>query len=131
MWYAPTPVCLFNPLAHQLGNKCCAACEGLLAIDPQGNLLPCSSWKEPIGSLLKEDFKTLWFGERAKWLRQKSAAPPECDGCVDFALCNGACPLYFNVFPEDRALLNCQKNFVDKTEESHDIPVKNSRISIS
>lgn len=131
MWYAPTPVCLFNPLAHQLGNKCCAACEGLLAIDPQGNLLPCSSWKEPVGSLLKEDFKTLWFGERAKWLRQKSAAPPECDGCVDFALCNGACPLYFNVFPEDRALLNCQKNFVDKTEESHDIPVKNSRISIS
>lgn len=131
MWYAPTPMCQFNPVAHHLGNKCCAACEGLLAIDPRGNILPCSSWKEPIGSLFEHDFKSLWFGERARFLRAKEAAPPECDGCADFALCNGACPLYFNAFPEDRVLVTCQKKCLYETEESHGIPVQISGFSSS
>jgi radical SAM protein with 4Fe4S-binding SPASM domain len=128
MWYAPTPMCLFNPVANRLGNKCCAACEGLLAIDPRGNILPCSSWKEPIGSLFEHDFKSLWFGERARFLRAKEAAPRECDGCEDFAVCNGACPLYFDAFPEDRQTVVCRRTRID-TEESHGIPVQISEFS--
>ncbi|MBN1879372.1 radical SAM protein [bacterium] len=120
MWYAPTPLCLFNPVAHGLGNKGCAACEGLLAIDPGGNILPCSSWKEPVGSLLTDDFRSIWSSARAKWLRGKQAAPPECDGCADFAVCHGACPLYFNAFPEDRSGLICRKIYRE-TEESHGV----------
>jgi radical SAM protein with 4Fe4S-binding SPASM domain len=96
LWYSPTPVCLFNPLAHQLGNKGCSACEGLLSVDPYGRLLPCSSWKEPVGDLLREGFKALWFGERARRLRTKREAHPDCRRlCEHFALCHGACPLYF------------------------------------
>lgn len=97
MWYSPTPVCLFNPVAHDLGNKGCSACEGLLSVDPEGNLLPCSSWTEPVGNLLKDGFETLWFGTRARLLRGKEAAHPDCHACSDFALCHGACPLYFRV----------------------------------
>lgn len=44
MWYSPTPMCLFNPVISGFGNKGCSACEGLLSVDPKGNLLPCSSW---------------------------------------------------------------------------------------
>ncbi len=130
LWYAPTPLCQFNPVAQNLGNKGCAACEGLLAVDPRGNILPCSSWKEPVGSLLEEDFRTIWFGSRAKWLRGKEAAPAECDGCEDFALCQGACPLYFDVFPEDRQELMCRKSSVE-TEESHGIHIATSGLSAS
>lgn len=108
MWYAPTPLCQFNPVAHGLGNKGCAACEGLLAIDPRGNILPCSSWKDPVGSLLTEDFRSIWFGGSATRLREKRAAPAECVGCGEFALCQGACPLYFEAFPEDRQRLICR-----------------------
>lgn len=97
MWYSPTPMCLFNPVSHQLGNKGCSACEGLLSVDPFGRILPCSSWKEPMGNLLEEGFKTLWFGERGKFLREKRAAHPECRDCEHFAVCHGACPLYFKV----------------------------------
>lgn len=101
MWYSPTPVCLFNPVSHQLGNKGCSACEGLLSIDPFGRLLPCSSWKEPVGNLLEEGFENLWFGERGKFLRQKKMAHPECRKCQHFAVCHGACPLYFRVYGYD------------------------------
>jgi len=38
MWYSPTPMCLFNPVSHQMGNKGCSACEGLLSVDPYGRL---------------------------------------------------------------------------------------------
>jgi radical SAM protein with 4Fe4S-binding SPASM domain len=95
MWYSPTPLCLFNPVAHGLGNKGCAACDGLLSVAPNGDVLPCSSWPEPVGNLLKEDALTVWRSARARAIRAKACAPPGCDSCADFALCQGACPLYF------------------------------------
>ena len=101
MWYSPTPMCLFNPISHQMGNKGCSACEGLLSVDPYGRVLPCSSWKEPVGNLLQDGFRTLWFGERGKSLRDKRAAHPGCRKCEHFAMCHGACPLYFQVHGYD------------------------------
>ncbi|MBN1296414.1 radical SAM protein [bacterium] len=128
MWYAPTPICLFNPVALGLGNKGCAACEGLLAIDPDGNILPCSSWPEPLGSLLKTDFRTIWFSDRARTLRMKHAAPEQCTGCSDFAVCQGACPLYFDAFPEDRAEVICRTAGLEM-EGLHDVLSHASGIS--
>jgi len=95
LWYSPTPMCLFNPIPHQLGNKGCSACEGLLSVDPFGRILPCSSWKEPVGNLLEQGFEALWFGERGRFLREKRSAHPGCRQCESFAVCHGACPLYF------------------------------------
>jgi radical SAM protein with 4Fe4S-binding SPASM domain len=95
MWYSPTPMCLFNPVSNQLGNKGCSACEGLLSVDPYGRILPCSSWKEPLGNLLQQGFKSVWFGDRGEFLRRKGSAHPECMDCEHFAVCHGACPLYF------------------------------------
>lgn len=97
MWYSPTPICLFNPLTAGLGNKGCSACEGLLSVDPVGNVLPCSSWPEPVGNLLEEGFKSVWFKKKSKWIRAKEAAPKECKSCKYFVPCQGACPLYFKV----------------------------------
>jgi radical SAM protein with 4Fe4S-binding SPASM domain len=101
MWYSPTPMCLFNPIPHQLGNKGCSACEGLLSVDPLGRILPCSSWKEPLGNILEEGFNALWFGERGKYVRDKRAAHPDCRECEHFAICHGACPLYFQAHGYD------------------------------
>ncbi|NLJ40873.1 MAG: radical SAM protein [Clostridiales bacterium] len=101
MWYSPTPVCLFNPITSGFGNKGCSACEGLLSLDPQGNVLPCSSWSEPIGNILEEGFHAVWSKKRSQWIRAKESAPDECKACKDFALCQGACPLYFNVHGVD------------------------------
>lgn len=97
MWYSPTPMCLFNPVSHQLGNKGCSACEGLLSVDPYGRVLPCSSWKEPVGDLLMDGFRSVWFGEKGRSLREKREAHPGCRDCEHFPICHGACPLYFKV----------------------------------
>jgi radical SAM protein with 4Fe4S-binding SPASM domain len=95
LWYSPTPMCLFNPIPLGLGNKGCSACEGLLSVNPSGELLPCSSWPERVGNLLTEKFEAVWFGSRARWIREKREAHDGCRACGDFAVCHGACPLYF------------------------------------
>ena len=98
MWYSPTPVCIFNPIQYRLGNKGCAACDGLLSVSPSGDVLPCSSWPEPVGNLLREPFRQVWDSARARWLRTKQYAAPICRACPDFALCQGGCPLYWRHF---------------------------------
>ena len=98
MWYSPTPVCIFNPIQHGLGNKGCAACDGLLSVAPNGDVLPCSSWSEPVGNLLDGDFRGVWESARGRWLREKRFAHAMCRGCDDFALCQGGCPLYWRHF---------------------------------
>ena len=97
LWYSPTPYCLFNPISHNLGNKGCAACDGLLSIDPEGRIIPCSSFFEPQGSLLHGNFKELWNAKRPCELREKKLAPDACYDCQYFDLCEGACPLYWQI----------------------------------
>ncbi len=94
-WYSPIPHCLYNPVARGLGNKSCAAVDGLLSVSPAGQVLPCSSWPEPIGDLLRQPFEAIWFSERARWFKRKRYAPAECAGCDRFTACQSACPLYW------------------------------------
>ncbi len=95
MWYSPTPLCLFNPVVHGLGNKGCAACDGLLSVAADGQVLPCSSCDDPVGSLLERPVRELWGSEKARRYREKSWAPPGCRRCEHFALCQCGCPLYW------------------------------------
>jgi radical SAM protein with 4Fe4S-binding SPASM domain len=94
-WYSPTPHCLFNPIARGMGNKSCAAVDGLVSVNPRGEVLPCSSWNEPLGNLLTGDFDEIWFSERALHFKHKEKAPALCAGCSRFVACQGACPLYW------------------------------------
>lgn len=94
-WYSPTPLCIYNPVARGLGNKSCAAADGLLSVDPAGNILPCSSYPESLGNLLEEDFAGLWFSERASYFKHKRYAPESCLRCGSFTACQAACPLYW------------------------------------
>jgi radical SAM protein with 4Fe4S-binding SPASM domain len=95
LWYSPTPMCLFNPIARGLGNKGCAACDGLISVAANGDVLPCSSYDEPVGNLLREGVEAVWGSRLARRHRDKSLAHPDCRSCEDFAACQGACPLYW------------------------------------
>lgn len=95
-WYSPTPFCIFNPIAHGLGNKGCAACDGLVHVSPSGEVLPCSSFARGVGNLLEDGFESVWFGKDAQWYKQKRQAHPICRSCEHFALCQGACTLYWS-----------------------------------
>ena len=95
LWYSPTPMCLFNPIAAGLGNKGCAACDGLLSVAADGRLLPCASYDEPLGSLLDRPFREVWDAPDTVAFRSKERAPRGCRSCEDFDVCHGACPLYW------------------------------------
>lgn len=96
MWYSPTPLCILNPLAEGLGNKSCAACDGLLSIAPNGDVLPCSSYPSPVGNLMDTTFAHVWNSASAQFFRRKQHAPAGCSDCGEFAACAGACPLYWS-----------------------------------
>ena len=57
VWYSPVPFCLFNPAAYGLGSPSCSAADGLLSIAPDGGVLPCSSFEQGVGNLLREEFR--------------------------------------------------------------------------
>lgn len=98
MWYSPTPLCLFNPIQYGLGNKTCAAAHGLLSIDPNGNILPCSSLNISLGNLLENNFNEIWFSNKAIYYRLLEFAPKLCKECSYFEICGSACPIYFEKF---------------------------------
>jgi radical SAM protein with 4Fe4S-binding SPASM domain len=97
IWYSPTPYCLFNPIAEGLGNKSCAACDGLLSITPDGGILPCSSYNEPIGNILETPFRDLWNNKKARYFKERKYLPDLCQDCEHEDVCCGACPLYWKI----------------------------------
>jgi radical SAM protein with 4Fe4S-binding SPASM domain len=106
MWYSPTPMCIFNPVVHGLGNKGCAACDGLLSISPSGDILPCSSYPRPMGNLLQAEgrFQALWQSPHFAFFQQKQFAHAHCQACEHLAICNGGCPLYWQEVGYDEIL---------------------------
>jgi radical SAM protein with 4Fe4S-binding SPASM domain len=94
-WYSPIPHCIYNPVARGLGNKSCAAMDGLLSVSPSGDVLPCSSYPLPMGNLLTARFRDIWFSPQAAHFKDKRYAPPGCVGCDSFTACQAACPLYW------------------------------------
>jgi len=97
IWYSPLPLCLFNTVAHGLGNRGCAAADGLLHVNPAGDVLPCSSFRhgESLGNLLEQPFEEIWSSRAACFFRDKQMMPPGCAECADAAVCQGACVLYW------------------------------------
>ncbi len=97
VWYSPVPLCIFNTIANGMGNRGCAAADGLLHVAPSGDVLPCSSFPpgESLGNLLRQDFRTVWQSRQARFLRDKLMMPPGCHTCADAESCQGACTLYW------------------------------------
>jgi radical SAM protein with 4Fe4S-binding SPASM domain len=97
VWYSPLPLCLFNTIAHGLGNRGCAAADGLLHVSPSGDVLPCSSFghTESLGNLLREPFEQVWQSRAARFFRAKEMMPAGCETCSEAAACQGACVLYW------------------------------------
>lgn len=96
VWYSPTPLCVFNPLQYGIPSSTCACCESLLSLNPAGDVLPCSSFETGVGNLLEDGFEAVWRSPRARYWREKQAAPPGCSDCPYYPICFGACPLYWD-----------------------------------
>lgn len=93
VWYTPTPYCKFNPINYGLGIKQCTACSLNMAIEPDGSVLPCQSYYEPLGNVLDDLWDGIWNHELCKRIRGREYLPDECQKCELADVCGGGCPL--------------------------------------
>ena len=93
-WYSPT--CYnagINPLELGLGEKACSAAAYNMTIQPDGSVLPCQSWPEPVGNILRDSWSEIWNHPTCIKLRKNMFKPESCGGCVYEMSCRGGCPL--------------------------------------
>jgi radical SAM protein with 4Fe4S-binding SPASM domain len=93
VWYSPTRYCTFDPMELDLGPKRCTAGEYNLCVEPDGGVLPCQSWYEPVGSMLTDDWDSIWNHPAMVAVREREWVGPECRECTLLSLCGGGCPL--------------------------------------
>lgn len=93
IWYTPTPYHEFNPVNHGLGIKQCTACSLNMAIEPDGTVLPCQSYYEPLGNILNDPWDKIWGHDLCKKIRERKYLDGECVECGMNDVCGGGCPL--------------------------------------
>lgn len=93
IWYTPTQYCNFDPVQMQLGVKACTAAQYNMCIEPDGNVIPCQSFYEPLGNMLQDHWDTIWNHDLALWLRERKYIPESCQDCAVLQECGGGCPL--------------------------------------
>lgn len=97
IWYTPTQYCRFNPIQNDLGVKGCSAALYNMCIEPDGAVLPCQSYYQPMGNMLTDDWNTIWNHDLALSLRERKNLPKKCSGCDLVVECGGGCPLTYQV----------------------------------
>lgn len=94
IWYTPTQYCHFDPVQMQLGVKGCTAALYNMCIEPDGSVLPCQSYYQPLGNILADPWDSIWNHELAVSLRERKNLPEKCHDCALLPECGGGCPLY-------------------------------------
>lgn len=93
IWYTPTQYCHFDPMQLELGVKGCTAALYNMCIEPDGAVIPCQSYYQPVGNLLSDPWKSIWEHDLCVNLRQRNYIPKKCSDCSLIAECGGGCPL--------------------------------------
>ena len=107
IWYTPTRYCEIDPVNLGLGVKKCSAAHLAMAIEPNGTVIPCQSYYEGLGDILKDPWEKIWNHPLSLELRTHSNVPGECQTCGQLNLCGAGCPLSYSredyICPETRA----------------------------
>lgn len=70
----------------------CQAANTLAHVDAAGDLYPCSSWPQRLGSLLRQPLEEIWLSAKRFQVREAiTAVPTGCGACRDYSLCLGGC----------------------------------------
>ncbi len=99
LWYTPTRYCRLSPVELEVGIKRCNAGQYTMCIEPNGDVLPCQSFYEPVGNVLRDPWPIIWNSPLFLRFRNRtvdpeaSGLPAECRDCPDLAECAGGCPL--------------------------------------
>lgn len=103
-WYTPTCYHRLDPISLGFGPKSCSAAAHNMTLQPDGTVLPCQSWPETVGHILKDPWPKIWNHPTCVKLRTHGFGKEkeECEDCKELAICGGGCPLDLEQ-PERRA----------------------------
>jgi radical SAM protein with 4Fe4S-binding SPASM domain len=93
IWYTPTQYCHFDPMQLELGIKGCTAALYNMCIEPDGAVLPCQSYYQPLGDIRQDPWDSIWNHELAIAIRERRYIPEKCTDCALLQECGGGCPL--------------------------------------
>jgi len=99
LWYTPTEHCRLSPIEAGLGIRCCNAAEYSVCVEPSGDVLPCQSYYEPAGNILRDSWESIWNSDLFTTIRYRRERPREgglpskCWDCDRLRVCGGGCPL--------------------------------------
>jgi radical SAM protein with 4Fe4S-binding SPASM domain len=93
IWYTPTQYCHFDPVQLELGVKGCTAAMYNMCVEPNGDVIPCQSYYQPVGNILRDSWDDIWNHELSTWLRERQYVPDKCTDCGFLRECGGGCPL--------------------------------------
>ena len=97
LWYTPTEYCRLSPVELEIGAKRCNAGEYSIAIEPNGDVLPCQSFYVSAGNILRDPWEQIWRGDLFRSFREREedpaawGLPEKCHECPDLPLCGGGC----------------------------------------
>jgi radical SAM protein with 4Fe4S-binding SPASM domain len=94
IWYTPTQYCHFDPMQLELGVKGCTAALYNMCIEPNGDVIPCQSYYQPLGNILASPWDKIWNHELSTSLRERNNIPTKCTTCPLLVECGGGCPLF-------------------------------------
>jgi radical SAM protein with 4Fe4S-binding SPASM domain len=93
IWYTPTQYCQFDPMMLELGIKGCTAALYNMCVEPDGKVIPCQSYYQPLGDLLADPWESIWNHPLSVVLRERRDIPEDCRACQLLPECGGGCPL--------------------------------------
>jgi radical SAM protein with 4Fe4S-binding SPASM domain len=93
IWYTPTEYCQFDPMQLELGVKGCTAALYNMCVEPDGSILPCQSYYQPLGNILNDSWESIWNHPLSTSLRSRSYVEEKCRDCAFLTECGGGCPL--------------------------------------
>lgn len=97
LWYTPTEYCRLSPVELEIGAKRCNAGEYSIAIEPNGDVLPCQSFYVSAGNILSDPWEQIWRSDLFRSFREREedpakwGLPEKCHECPDLPLCGGGC----------------------------------------
>ncbi len=94
VWYTPTQYCNFDPMLLELGVKGCTAALYNMCVEPNGAVIPCQSYYQPLGYIQRDSWDSIWNHDLAISLRERRHIAEKCKDCVLLAECGGGCPLH-------------------------------------
>ncbi|MBN1434688.1 radical SAM protein [Candidatus Fermentibacterales bacterium] len=107
IWYTPTRYCELDPVELELGPKRCTAGLYNICVEPDGEVLPCQSYYESAGNILREGWEAIYGSPLMRGIRERTWIEEECRSCDRLDLCGGGCPLSLKDRPGSGLPLRC------------------------